>query len=59
MTTSLALKRLSVLLSVRVSVWDLLSIAPVLYVVMFISRAIEKGMDVKVIAQFQGHTDGR
>ena len=25
---------------------------------MFITRAIEKGMDVKVIAQFQGHTDG-
>ena len=25
---------------------------------MFITRAIEKGMDVKVISQFQGHKDG-
>jgi hypothetical protein len=25
---------------------------------MFITRAIEKGVDVKVIAQWQGHKDG-
>ena len=25
---------------------------------MFITRAIEKGIDVKVIAQWQGHKDG-
>jgi hypothetical protein len=25
---------------------------------MFITRALEKGIDVKVIAQWQGHTDG-
>ena len=25
---------------------------------MFITRAIEKGVDVKVIAEWQGHTDG-